>query len=183
MSRVYSDSVLKLFLKISTVVLIFFLAACNRYYTDQNIQIKDGLIYKVGQSEPFTGRVLDTLYNNILEYDVVAGLKNGTFRVSSLEGVVSVYGNIHDNMNTGLWNYYYPNGQLESEGYFKDDQPHGKWTWYYPNGNVKETGTYFESSKSGTWYKYKWDGILESKSVYDSGEKINEIKYNLSKNV
>ncbi len=177
-------AVRKLFLKLVIISPLFFTAACNHYYSDQHIEIKvDGLIYKVGHDDPYTGRVIDTLQNKVLEYDVVNGMKNGEFRLSSIEGIVSVYGSIEDNRNIGEWKYYYPNGQLESIGNFNYDNPHGKWEWYYSNGGIKETGTFLNGNKTGTWYRYNWEGSLLSITTYDEGEKINEVKFNPKKSV
>ena len=177
-------AVRKLFLKLLIISSLFFSAACNQYYTSQNIVIKeDGLIYKVGQDDPYTGRILDTLQNKIVEYDVVNGMKNGEFRLSSEEGIVSVYGSIEDNRNIGEWKYYYPNEQLESIGNFKNDYPHGKWVWYYSNGGIKEKGTFLNGNKTGKWYRYNLEGSLLSITTYDEGEKINEVKFIPKKSV
>ena len=170
---------LKPFLKISLVGVFLLITACSQYYSDQNIEIKDdGLIYKVGQSAPFTGRVIDTLNNKVLEYDVLNGLKNGEFRVSSIEGITSVYGYVTDNLNNGEWKYFYPNGQIESSGSFKHDSPHGKWTWYFIDGKVKESGTFFEGKKVGRWLSYDENGTLKTMSYFIDGELMNEVKYN-----
>lgn len=177
----YRTAMLKLFLKISWLGILFFIAACSQYYSDQNIEIKeDGLIYKAGQPSPFTGRVIDTLNNKVLEYDVLNGLKNGEFRVSSVDGIMSVYGFVKDNLNNGEWKYYYPNGQIESKGNFLNDNPHGKWTWFYGNGSVKETGTFFDGKKTGKWYNYNERGVLSKMTYYYDGEIVNDVKYNLS---
>jgi antitoxin component YwqK of YwqJK toxin-antitoxin module len=172
-------AVRKLILKLLIISSLFFAVACNQYYTNQNIVIKeDGLIYKVGRNNPFTGRIIDTLNNKIIEYDVLNGMKNGEFILSSDEGIVSVYGSIEDNRNIGEWKYFYPNEQLESIGNFNYDNPHGKWQWYFYNGSIKETGTFLNGIKTGTWYRYSWEGNLLSITMYDEGEKINEIKFN-----
>jgi len=169
----------KLFLKLLIISSLLFAAACNQYYTGQDVVIKeDGLIYKIGQEDPYTGRIIDTLQNKVVEYDVVNGMKNGEFSLSSYEGIPSVYGSIKDNRNIGVWKYFYPNGQLESTGNFSFDNPHGKWVWYYYNGNIKETGTFFNGDKAGTWYSYSLSGTLLSITLFDEGEKINEIKFN-----
>ena len=175
MNHFKHNDVLKLFLKTILFLGFFLLCSCNTYYSDQHIEIKeDGLIYKVGRENPFTGRIIDTLNNNILEYEVVEGIKNGVFRVSSIDGIVTIMGNVEDNMNIGEWNYYYPNGQLESNGNFKNDLPEGKWMWYYSNGNIKESGTFLDGLKIGRWYKYNGEGSLISIILYDNGEIIDE---------
>ncbi len=177
-------AVRKLFIKLLIISSLFFAFACNQYYTNQNIEIKeDGLIYKVGQDDPYTGRILDTLQNKVVEYDVVNGMKNGEFSLSSIQGIVSVLGSIEDNRNIGEWKYYYPNEQLESIGNFKNDYPHGKWVWYYSDGSIKEKGTFLNGKKTGTWYLYNWEGSLFSIITYDDGEKINEVKFKPKKSV
>jgi len=139
---------------------------------------EDGLIYKIGRDNPFTGRIIDTLQNKVVEYDVVNGMKNGEFSLSSDEGIPSIYGSIKDNRNIGEWKYFYPNGQLESIGNFKYDNPHGKWKWYYYDGRLKETGTFLNGNKAGTWHTYSWEGKLLFIRMYDDGELINEIIFN-----
>lgn len=178
------NAVRKLFLKLLIISSLFFAIACNQYYTNQNIEIKeDGLIYKVGQDNPYTGRIIDTLQNKVVEYDVVNGMKNGEFSLSSEEGIVSIYGIIKDNRNIGEWKYFYPNGQLETTGNFNYDKPHGKWVWYYSNGSIKGTGTFLNGYRTGTWYRYNLEGRLLSITLYDEGERINEIEFNPNTNV
>ena len=184
MKRYIHIGVLKLFLKLFIISTLFFAAACNQYYTDQNVVVKeDGLIYKIGRDDPYTGRIIDTLQNDVVEYDVVNGMKNGEFRLSSEEGIVSVYGIIKDNRNVGKWKYFYPNGQLESVGNFSYDNPHGKWEWYYFNGSIKEKGTFLNGYKTGSWYRYNIEGSLLSIRTYDEGEMINEVKFYTNKSV
>jgi hypothetical protein len=56
-----------------------------------------------GKDELFSGKIVDTLAQRILEYEVVDGKKNGEFRISSLTGEVMMAGNIKNNLNEGLW--------------------------------------------------------------------------------
>ena len=176
------DVMLKLFSKLLFSIVLILLAACNQHYTDQYIEIKDdGLIYKVGRDQPYTGKIIDTLNQRILEYDVVNGLKNGEFKILLFNGNLSVDGFVENNRNTGEWKYYYPSGQLESHGNFKNDKPYGKWTWYYSSGNIREEGTFFNGYKMGDWYTYTEDGRITSMLSYYEGDKINEVK--VSKNL
>ncbi len=160
-------------LSLSSILLI----GCKSYKSSHNIFTEDGLIYKDGEELPFTGRILDTLDNQIIEYEVLNGLKNGEFCLTSANGTVAVYGSIKNNMNVGKWRYFYSSGRLESEGGFIDDKPNGKWIWYFENGNIKENGYFIEGYKIGRWCKYTQSGILTSAITYNNGEIINEVNY------
>jgi antitoxin component YwqK of YwqJK toxin-antitoxin module len=82
----------------------------------------DGLIIKENSDdEPFDGKIIDTLANKIISYDVKNGLKNGEFTIFFLDGKKEISGKIFNNKNEGKWYYYYPSGKLETEGYFKND--------------------------------------------------------------
>lgn len=153
------------------------LIGCKSYNSTHNIYIEDGLIYKEGEEAPFTGRILDTLDNNILEYDVRNGLKNGEFCLTSVSGKVAVYGSIKNNKNIGEWKYFYSTGKLESIGGFRDDKPNGKWIWFYEDGVVKEDGYFIEGYKIGKWRTYSITGALTSVITYNKGAIVNEIKY------
>jgi antitoxin component YwqK of YwqJK toxin-antitoxin module len=150
-------------------------AACNHYYASHNIYVENGLIYKQGESKPFTGRILDTLNNKIVEYDVVNGLRTGEFCVSTPGGVFTVSGLLKDNKNEGIWSYYYENGQLESRGNFRNDLPHGKWQWFYSDGTLKAEGCYVDGHQEGEWKAYNEQGALSSIFRFSRGEKTNEV--------
>ena len=40
----------------------------------------------------------------------------------------------------GYNKFYYPNGNLSSEGRFENGKPEGYWKNYYENGNLKSEG-------------------------------------------
>jgi hypothetical protein len=161
------------FAAISFVVLL--LSGCNDYYSTHNIFIEDGLIFKQGESNPFTGRILDTLDNKIVEYDVVGGLKNGEFCVSDLNGIFTVSGEIENNKNVGSWSYFYESGQLESIGNFRNDLPHGKWQWFYKDGTLKSEGYYINGNQEGEWKSFSEHGLLKSITRFARGEITNKV--------
>ena len=154
---------------------------CKSYRSTHNIYIEEGLIYKVGEEAPFSGRILDTLDSQILEYEVEKGLKNGEFCLTSASGKIAVYGFLKNNKNAGKWKYFYSSGQLESMGGFRDDKPHGKWTWFYENGIPRQDGYFIEGFKVGKWCTYSSTGALTSAITYNKGEKVNEINYSKAK--
>ncbi len=175
------------FLLIKLLILIALLSillfGCNSQNTNQSVRLKNGLIYHNGQEHPYTGRVLDTLNQTIIAYDVVNGMKNGEFCLSSLSGTPFIKGYIKNNKNEGKWIYLYKNGKIESEGGFKNDLPHGKWRWYYADGVLKSEGYYISGKQVGAWQKFDDTGKLIKEVYYQFGKKVREIVFKKLKSV
>ena len=162
-------------LSILLALLSILLLGGNTQKISQGERLKEGLIYNKGHDQPFTGKILDTLNQSIIAYDVVDGIKNGEFCLYTLSGVPYIKGFIKNNKNEGKWVYLYKNGNVESEGDFKNDMPHGKWKWYYPNGTIKSQGYYVNGKQVGTWQKYDEDGELSKVTYYHLGKKTGEV--------
>nr|WP_294775298.1 membrane-binding protein [uncultured Flavobacterium sp.] len=47
--------------------------------------------------------------------------------------------------------YYYENGKVQQQGYFKDGKITGQWVAYDENGNKKSIGEYSNGEKTGKW--------------------------------
>ena len=102
--------------------------------------------------------------------------------------------------------FYYGNGKISSEGYFKDNQPEAYWKTYYLNNNLKSEGNRVNHKLDGPWIFYKenkdtaeiinyrlgikngWDITYDSNQVVSKELYLNGIKqsfsyyYNLQKN-
>lgn len=154
------------------VYILFTSPVGNKYSTE--ISFVDGIVYKVSDNQTYTGRIIDTLDNNIIEYDVKNGKKNGEFTVTYLNGQVKIHGFIVNNKNEGKWRYFNPEGELESIGSFTNDLASGKWTWYYSNGNIKQEGVYKNGKRHGVWMTYDKDGNFQSRTIFSFGEKLGE---------
>lgn len=141
-----------------------------------NIEIRQGLIFQTGEKEPYTGRLIDTLNQKLIEYDVIKGVKNGEFIVHFPNRNVELFGNIKNNKNEGLWKYYYPDGSIECEGFFVNDVVDGEWIWYYANGNIKETGLFVNGKRQGIWKFYKISGQLLREITFLNDEEINKVE-------
>ncbi|WP_306349694.1 toxin-antitoxin system YwqK family antitoxin [Flavobacterium sp. '19STA2R22 D10 B1'] len=63
--------------------------------------------------------------------------------------------------------YYYDNGQLQQEGFYKDGKLHGKWVAYDVNGNKKSLGEYKDGEKTGKWFFWN-DKVLTEVDYSDS---------------
>jgi len=158
------------------IISISFFLSHNLPYgkINRNITVNNGLIYQVGSSLPFTGKILDTLESKmIIEYDVVNGLKNGEYCLSTLEGIFTVHGFCNNGKNVGRWQYFYENGNLECIGNFDDDKPSGYWIWYHQNGARKCDGIFNNGQREGKWSIYDEDGHLNTIKYYRSDEVIS----------
>ena len=151
---------------------LFVFTSCSLKPDADHIMVKDGLICTIDNGEPYTGKVHDVINSQILEYDVVKGIKDGNFNVYSEDGKVLISGQIKNNKNEGLWQYFYPGGELESQGYFRNDNISDKWFWYYPDGKLKQTGSYNNGKKDGKWTEYDQNGNVISEEVFRNNVKI-----------
>lgn len=57
--------------------------------------------------------------------------------------------------------YYYDNGQVSQEGFYKDGKVHGQWIAYDQNGNKKAIGEYNEGVKTGKWFFWNDKSLSE----------------------
>lgn len=48
--------------------------------------------------------------------------------------------------------YFYDNGKVSQEGFYKEGKVHGKWTSYDQNGNKTAIAEYKDGQKSGKWF-------------------------------
>ncbi|MGB8318144.1 MAG: hypothetical protein WCE54_08465 [Ignavibacteriaceae bacterium] len=163
------------------IFLLLFMLLISSCKKERNIRIsksnilvekRDGLIYKQKSEKPYTGIIIDTVNNKIMEYSVKDGVKKGQFKISHLNGQVEILGNMKDDKNEGKWEYYYPDGQLESVGDFKNDTPSGKWIFYYASGIKKEEGKYIEGKRDGKWVEYDSAGKVINYTNFSKGDTV-----------
>ena len=69
--------------------------------------------------------------------------------------------------------YYYENGTVQQEGYFKDGKLEGTWVAYDINGDKKSIGEYSNGEKTGKWIFWNGTGLTEVN--YDNN-KVDKIK-------
>ena len=67
--------------------------------------------------------------------------------------------------------YYYPNGQVSSEGTMRDEKPDGFWKTYYVTGVIKSQGKRTNYLLDSTWNFYNQAGELTQQINYSIGEK------------
>ena len=105
-------------------LLIFVLTNCGNNQetiTKDQLQIRQGLFYKVNDQKPFTGFITSSYSNNqVMEYFSV---KNGLYH--------------------GEYSSYFENGQLKSQGSFENGN--GEVTHYDQDNTAKKINYYFEN--------------------------------------
>jgi len=154
---------------LSFIILILHFSSCSESPKKEKIEIKfDSLIYDEN-GNLFTGTKKGTVNGKTVEYDVVNGVKHGSFKIYSRNGNIEIEGQIKENKNDGLWKYYYPDGTLESEGYFINDLIEGEWAWYYTSGKLKETAEYKNGLRDGKVIMYDEEGKIISEKIFESG--------------
>lgn len=154
-----------------TFLVILSLTSCGEVpRTEDEIIISNGLIFKQGEANPYTGIVKDTVQGKIIEYQVLDGMKDGEFKTSYLNGIPEMIGQLKNNLNHGKWTYYYKNGNIESEGFFENDLPHGTWKWYHENGRLREQGNYAHGNREGRWIIFDIEGKIKETKVFEKSQ-------------
>jgi antitoxin component YwqK of YwqJK toxin-antitoxin module len=69
--------------------------------------------------------------------------------------------------------YYYDNGQVKQEGFYKDGKLHGKWVAYNEDGSKQAMGEYNHGAKAGKWFFWNQAALNE---VDYSNSRIADIK-------
>ena len=128
----------------------------------------DSIIYKPGTKEVFNGTWKGEIDSFKLEFEVVNGKKEGSFKSYYPNGNLLMSGQMKNNCNIGEWKYYYENGNLESFGNFDSDMPEGKWTWYYPDKKLKQVGYFHLGQRDSIWRSWDSLGVMHDSTIVDS---------------
>ncbi len=138
----------------------FILTSCGEYTSKYAYRWgDDGLIYNSHNDKLFTGTVLDTA-DVIIEFQVVNGKKNGTFRTYYLDGQIEKTGYVVNNENMGTWKYYYPDGQIESEGVSIVTNLMANGFPITLMGIIESEGKYRDGKQDGIWTYYDEKGEI-----------------------
>ena len=73
----------------------------------------------------------------------------------------------------GLWEDYFPSGQLSYKGHYINGERHGYWEVYYSNGQLYYKGHYVNNKCHGYWERYHDNGSLDYKGYYDNGKRVS----------
>ena len=103
----------------------------------------------------------------------------GTLLISGLTFAQTAKPILEQEGNLVKATYYYENGKVQQQGYFKQGKLEGSWVAYDAQGNKKSIGEYTNGEKSGKWMYISTN--VTTTEVAFSNNKIAAVK-NLNQN-
>lgn len=95
---------------------------------------------------------------------------SGIFKWYYENGNLGFESPLENGKSNGIVKLYYENGNLQGEGSVKNDKLHGILKRYYENGNLGYEGNYVEDKAHGDCKFYSEDGKLLGTARYNHGE-------------
>ena len=89
-------------------------------------------------------------------------------------GTKKYSGEFADGKKDGKWTFWFEDGKVWSEGYFKENKRWGKAKVYHKTGNLYYSGTYTNGKKDGDWKFYNKEGALMNKATFDMGKILKQ---------
>lgn len=74
--------------------------------------------------------------------------------------------------------YYYDNGKVQQEGFFKDGKLDGVWVSYDEKGNKKAVGEYTNGIKTGNWIYFNEKNLSEVAYVDNKVASVKSLQKN-----
>lgn len=78
---------------------------------------------------------------------------------------------------------YYPNGKVRTKGYYHNNEKIGLWEFYYPNGNLKEQYTIGKIIDTNNLYYHSGGIIGTYEYYYENGDIREQGQYSLRRSV
>ena len=144
----------------------------NRVNVNNLVQYGDKY-FKENDDRPFNGIVFDLSKetgNKILEFRMVKGLKNGLYQEWYPDGNLKTKGKYLNNTQVGDWTVWYVDGQKKSEGNFKDGKKDGLTTTWYENGQKKGELTFKDGKPDGLLTEWYENGQKSWEKTYKDGK-------------
>lgn len=99
-----------------------------------------------------------------------AGRRQGLWQDFYPEGNLLAIGNYVNGVKVGEWKYYHQNDTLEQIGsYDKNGYSTGKWFWYFDNGKIRRIENFFEGVYEGEMIEYDSKGFVIHQGKYVDG--------------
>ena len=123
----------------SLILLLMLIVSCGREIQARDTVTVDGLLYEIGQDQPFTG--------------IVIGKGREDYRIESY----AFRKEYKDGVPDGESVFIYPSGKLESKVPYKNGKINGFVMRYWPNGKPKARIHFVNDMRGGLKGEMFWD--------------------------
>ena len=147
---------MKKILLISLILLPSIIQAETSYY--KNLVEKDGLFYKKGSDEPYSGSVKGSQIGLMVE-----GKREKEWKEFYPDGNIKREVTFKNGVQNGLGSSYFPDGKLLMRGNLINGLQDGVWEKFYPNGNVEVKLTFKSGNREGLKEAYDENGKIKAK--------------------
>ncbi|MCC7475503.1 MAG: hypothetical protein IT425_08915 [Pirellulales bacterium] len=93
-------------------------------------------------------------------------IRNGLARAWYPNGQLQREGYYLGDKKVGTLSYWHENGQIAARGAYRDDKRDGRWEWYHANGQKANVGTYRTGCLVGEWRSWDEHGKLTKSKFY-----------------
>jgi cyclophilin family peptidyl-prolyl cis-trans isomerase len=134
---------------LSLVVGFALLTFCSKEIPREELEVKNGIAFKKGESTAYTGKVV-SFYENGKQKEETSfrkGKKEGPFTNWNEYGLPKLQGEWLNGKKNGMWTEYYDIGKKQFEGAYTDDEESGLWTHFDRTGKPDFTFDYPEHCK------------------------------------
>lgn len=120
-----------------------------------------GVLYALGDTEPYTGPVIDYHPNGVksYQYEVKKGVPQGPVTEWYQSRQKMTESTLKDGELVGVMTGWYPNGKKEYEMPLEEGEIHGAGTEYYESGQRKSQTPYVKGKREGREIGFDENGI------------------------
>jgi|GEM_PF-3425048 len=165
-------------MKIYFIILLFLISTKNHYCQD----LKEKKIYEYGTRLSEKGfekngkregrwQYYDINEELSVEKDFKNGIQDGEW-LAYEKGKILTRGTFKNGKSTGLWTFYFDNGNVYETGLQIDNKREGLWKRYYETGEIFLVGKYINDKEDGIWKLFYKDGKTKSTWYYKDGRNI-----------
>lgn len=103
--------------------------------------------------------------------------ENSQISTKSYKNFVEEFCYLDDiNNKNGKYVSWFPNGSIESSGYYEHGRKTGEWSFWYKDGNLEGKGQFKDNRMNGEWnFFYKNGNKMFNSIIFDNGDTKNYV--------
>lgn len=151
-----------------SIFVIFFISCSQKEIDISQISMRNGLMYEVNSTSPFTGLAIKKNSNEqyLLKSSYSDGKKDGETIEYFQNGQIKLQENYSKGLMDGIKESYYENGQLTERAKYSNGILNGTYEDYYENGKPKSKIEYKDGKKNGMYEDFYKNGNPKETTVY-----------------